>query len=309
MSFKLPPASAHAAGQTIHVPRRRDSLASWTTCPRPACSARCPGTSSPRNGVFLPWLRSAPRSTFQQRSGSKTQMSAARPARGRRRSTPMSFAGSLVICASAAGSGDAFLGRPLERERQQELEPGRAGLGLAERHLLAVVVDRRVVGADDVDRAVGDARAQRRAVARACAAAAPGARSASNQPMSTSRQVQVMDRDVAGDRQALALRGADHRDALRARQPAQVHAHAGVAHQREDRRERDRLRDGRECRRGRGASRPRRRARRRRGRGAGRRAAARADSRTSPRTASRATGAACRRAARRRARTRRSPPR
>src|SRR5438477_4229154 len=43
---------------------------------------------------------------------------------------------------------------PLERVRQEEFERGRAGLGLAERHLLRVVVDRRVVRTDRVDRAI-----------------------------------------------------------------------------------------------------------------------------------------------------------
>ena len=101
-------------------------------------------------------------------------------------------------------------------------------------------------------------------------------------------QVQVMDGDVAGDRQALLLRGAHHRDAFRRREPAQVDAHAGLAHQRQDRRQRDRLRDRRD----------RRQAEARRHlavvrdaaarRGARPAAAATRDGRRSPRTASRA---------------------
>ena len=93
-----------------------------------------------------------------------------RPARRRRASPPRRRGRAPARCvtrASASDNGDAILGRPLERERQQQLEAGGAGLRLAERHLLAVVVDRRVVGADDVDRAVRHARAQRVAVARA----------------------------------------------------------------------------------------------------------------------------------------------
>ena len=55
-------------------------------------------------------------------------------------------------------------------------------------------------------------------------------------------KMQVMNGDVAGDRQPFLLRGPHHRDALGRREPAQVDAHAGGADQREDRRQRDRLR-------------------------------------------------------------------
>src|SRR5262249_43016358 len=54
---------------------------------------------------------------------------------------------------------------PLERQRQQQLEPGRTGLGLGERQMLAVLVDRRVVRAEAVDHAFGEAARERIAVA------------------------------------------------------------------------------------------------------------------------------------------------
>ncbi len=60
---------------------------------------------------------------------------------------------------------NAILRGPFERQRQQELEARRARLGFAERQLLGVVVDRRVIGAHEVDGAVGKAGAQRGAVA------------------------------------------------------------------------------------------------------------------------------------------------
>ena len=52
----------------------------------------------------------------------------------------------------------------LQRERKQRLEPDDAVRGLVELDVLLVLVVRRVVGRDDVDRAVGERRAQRLAV-------------------------------------------------------------------------------------------------------------------------------------------------
>src|SRR4051812_13397702 len=54
---------------------------------------------------------------------------------------------------------------PLERQRQQQLQAGRAGLGLRERQVLAVVVHRRVVRARAVDGAVLEPARERVAVA------------------------------------------------------------------------------------------------------------------------------------------------
>ena len=144
------------------------------------------------------------------------------------------------------GQCDAVLARPLERERQQELEPRRARLRFAERHLLAVVVHRRVVRAHEVDGAIGEAGAKCRAVAR-------GAKRR-NEPRVRREpadvdvgQVEVMNRDVARDRQALALGGANQRHALRARQAAQVNPDAGLADERQDGRQRDRLGEARDA--------------------------------------------------------------
>ena len=57
-------------------------------------------------------------------------------------------------------------------------------------------------------------------------------------------QMHVMDRDVAGDRQARLLRRAHAGHAVVRRQSRQVHVHAGRPHQLEDRVERDRLGEG-----------------------------------------------------------------
>ena len=97
------------------------------------------------------------------------------------------------------GQRNLRLVRPFERQRQQEFEAGRARLGLGERQLLAVVVDRRMVGADRVDRAVGEARAQRVAVARAAQRRHEAALRVEPADVDVA-QVQVVDGDVAGDR-------------------------------------------------------------------------------------------------------------
>ncbi len=59
-------------------------------------------------------------------------------------------------------------------------------------------------------------------------------------------QVHVMDRDVAGDRQARLFRRPHARDSVVRRQPRQMHVHAGRAHQLEDGLERDGLGAGRD---------------------------------------------------------------
>ena len=53
------------------------------------------------------------------------------------------------------GQRNAVLVRPLQRERKEKLETGRAGFRLAERNLLAVVVHRGVIRANEIDRAIG----------------------------------------------------------------------------------------------------------------------------------------------------------
>ena len=54
-------------------------------------------------------------------------------------------------------------------------------------------------------------------------------------------QVQMMDGDIAGHGQAVALGCPHHGHALGGREPAEMHVHAGAADEREDRRERDGL--------------------------------------------------------------------
>ena len=178
---------------------------------------------------------------------------------------PSMRAGSEVMRASVAASGSLCACAPLQRERQQQLEPGRARLGLGERQLLAVLVDRRVVGAQRSRSCRRRApRAQRVAVALAA-----------QRRLEAAVRVEVADVDVGqvqrgGCRRRRSPAGPPPSRARtsstppRARQPAQVHARAGGAHQLEDRARARSSRRTPGCRAGRGASRPRRRARRRR---------------------------------------------
>ena len=111
---------------------------------------------------------------------------------------------------------------------------------VAERHLLVVVVDGRVIGARGVDRAVGQARSKRRAVARA-AQRRHEIRERIEPADVDVAQVQVMHVDVTGQRQAFGFGGTNHVHAARRRDAAKVHADARLAHEREDRGERDRF--------------------------------------------------------------------
>ena len=65
--------------------------------------------------------------------------------------------------------------RPTSAPAEQQLEAGRARLGLGERQVLLVLVDRRVVADQRVDRAVGERRRGSRRGRAAGAAAAPAA--------------------------------------------------------------------------------------------------------------------------------------
>jgi hypothetical protein len=70
---------------------------------------------------------------------------------------PSTRAGSLVSTASARVRPHAAFLAPFERQAQQQLQPGGAGLGLGKRQGLGVFVHRRVVGHQRVDGAVGQA--------------------------------------------------------------------------------------------------------------------------------------------------------
>ena len=135
---------------------------------RPPTSVRTtrPVSSSPGTACSCPGLRAPPASTTQARAGSKRQMSAGAPAA----SVPAAHAQHARRAIGDRARAPAARARPasrppLERERQEELEARRAGLGFGERHLLRVVVHRRVVRAHRVDDAVGEPAAQRVAVA------------------------------------------------------------------------------------------------------------------------------------------------
>ncbi len=80
--------------------------------------------------------------------------------------SPSTRAGSLRHARPARAPGQRRSPAPhLQRQAQQQLQPGGAGLGLGEGQGLGVLVDRRVVGHQRVDGAVGQRRAQRVAVA------------------------------------------------------------------------------------------------------------------------------------------------
>jgi hypothetical protein len=103
-------------------------------------------------------------------SGSNTQRSATPPSTSRPAleasepsASPSTRTGRRSRGASAAGRPRRDR-PPLQRQAQQQLEPGGAGLGLAEGQVF-VVVDRVVVGHQRVQRAVGQRGAQRVAVA------------------------------------------------------------------------------------------------------------------------------------------------
>ena len=141
-----------------------------------ACS--CPGSTAPR----------ARPSTHA--CGSKTQTSAGAPTASVPASTPSDVAPArcVIACERRRTTAMPVLVRPLERQRQQQLEAGGAGLRLAERHLLR----RRRRPARGPSRRRRSCRPPRPPAARrgrACrAAAASGCACASNQPMSTSHR-------------------------------------------------------------------------------------------------------------------------
>ena len=166
-------------------------------------------------------------------------------------------AGSKLACVEAEHacrrSGDTvercgqrqfFFLRPLERQGQEQLDRGRAGLGFSERQLLGVVVHRRMVGADEIDGTVDEARAQRGAVARAAQRRHQMAVRVEPSDVDVA-QMHVMDGDIASDRETCLLRRAHSRHAVVRRQPRQMHVHAGRAHELEDRVERDRFGEAR----------------------------------------------------------------
>ena len=213
---------------------------------RPASSAPCPALRARGTACSCPGCAAPPRSTRQCASGSKMQTSAGcADGEVARRRCPITAAGSLRDARERRRQRHAVLGRPLERQRQQQFEPGRAGLRLGERHLLAVVVDRRVVRADA---SIVPSATPARSASRSRVPRSGGTRwrAASNQPMSMSHRCrwwtatsQVTGRPVAPSPRAPCATPSARR------QPAQVHAHAGLAHEREDRRQRDRLGDRR----------------------------------------------------------------
>src|SRR5204863_6168820 len=93
---------------------------------------------------------------------------------------------------------------PFQRERQQKLESRRAGLGLGERQVLAIVVDRRVVGADAIDHALLQAAREGVAIALTAQWRLEAAIRVEVAEVHLA-EMQVMDCDIGGNGKSLAL--------------------------------------------------------------------------------------------------------
>jgi hypothetical protein len=142
--------------------------------------------------------------------GSNTQISATPPSTNwpalpckLPSASPSTRAGSLVSTASARTGRRRFLPH-LQRQAQQQFQPGGARFGLGEGQRLGIFVDRGVVGHQRVDGAVGQALAQRIAVA-LLAQRRRQAHAAVEVADVDVGQVQRVDADVAADGQALGL--------------------------------------------------------------------------------------------------------
>ena len=154
---------------------------------RRASCGLCPALRDRGTACSCPGLRSADGSTRQCTPGIEDADVGRRADAEMRRREPSIAAGRDVMRASAAGQRNLVFRRPFERERQQQLQTGRAGLRLAERQLLAVVVDRRVIRADE---SIVPSASPARNAARSRVPRSGGIsrHCASNQPMSTSHR-------------------------------------------------------------------------------------------------------------------------
>ena len=131
-------------------------------------------------------------------------------------------------------------GRPFQGQRQQQLEAGRADFGFAERHLLGVLVHRRVIRADQVDRAVREAGSQRVAIARAAQRRHEMAMRIEIAQVHLG-EVDVVDAYIAGHRQLLRLGLADHLHRARGGDPAHMQPRACLAYEFQQFAQRDRF--------------------------------------------------------------------
>ena len=146
--------------------------------------------------------------------------------------------------AERLNQGYVVLGRPLQRQRKQRFERTGAGFGFAERQQLVVLADRRVIRADDVDRAVGEPRNDRVAIARAAQRWIESEIRIEVADVDVD-QMHMMNGNVGGDRQTLSL-GLPHQfNPFARRQAADMNLRTGRALQFEDRVQRDRFGDDR----------------------------------------------------------------
>ena len=113
--------------------------------------------------------------------------------------------------------------------------------------MLAVVVHRRVVGAGAVHRALFQPARKRVAVALAAQRRLQAAVGVDVTEIAVA-QVQMMNADIAGHRQSLALGGTHHFDRAGGRQATDVHARARRPHELEQGRKRNRLGERRNAR-------------------------------------------------------------
>ena len=139
--------------------RRPGRRPTWSRAPRP-------GASPPTHGVL--------RDREWRRAGSTVQVAAGRRPPGRpalpRRSVPpgrcQSRAGAQLIRSISVGSVISPLHQFAKRERERRLQADDPVGRVVELALLGVVVVRRVIGGDAVERAVGERRADRIAILR-----------------------------------------------------------------------------------------------------------------------------------------------
>ena len=133
------------------------------------------------------------------------------------------MAGARVILASAAGRPTRSSAAHLSVSGSKSSSPVAPGSASPNGSCLRVVVDGRVIGAHEVDRAVGEPGAQRRAIARAAQRRDQPALRVEPADVDVA-EMQVVDADVAGHRQPSRLAARTIATPSAGRQPAQVNA-------------------------------------------------------------------------------------
>ena len=151
---------------TAHMLSRASGL---TNSARPPTNvaATPPRSSQPSNGVFFERERSRPRLDAHLQVGRKdgdVRRGTFRQTAARHPQDPRRIHRQQLD--EASQRNQPAMHQPIERQRHRRLEADDPERRTVELHLLLVVVMRRVVGGDDVDRAVGDAGEHRVAIRR-----------------------------------------------------------------------------------------------------------------------------------------------